>query len=226
MHCRTCLDTRADIHLFGYVTNKIRCSGRPLSCGEPHRFNRGGTAHQSSWQLDDVHGPRIGCRRFEAPEDTTELDGGLTPAPVSVDAAPAIVAVGVSDTFEFRSLLQPFSSDMTVYGGIKLLAALIFQKGHRYTLGFAALPRLAHLGSLREVWRRRWNNCIGNLDGYILTEEWDFGVLRQRIKSRVAADFRNWENSSSDFDKQVDRVTKALRSDEGVREKQPPPSRL
>jgi TIR domain len=64
-----------------------------------------------------------------------------------------------------------------------------------------------------------------NLDGYIQTEEWDFGVLRQRIKSRIAADFRDWENSTSNFDKQVDRVIKALRADEGARE-HPPPSRL
>jgi uncharacterized protein YjbI with pentapeptide repeats len=64
-----------------------------------------------------------------------------------------------------------------------------------------------------------------NLDGYILTEEWDFGVLRQRIKSRVAADFRDWEKPHSDFDKQVDRVIKALRADEGARET-PPSFRL
>jgi hypothetical protein len=64
-----------------------------------------------------------------------------------------------------------------------------------------------------------------NLDGYMFTDEWDLGVLANEIRSRVAADFRDWEKPSSNFDKQVDRVIKALRADEGAREK-PPPSRL
>ena len=64
-----------------------------------------------------------------------------------------------------------------------------------------------------------------NLDGYMFTDQWDLGVLANEIRSRVAADFRDWENSSSNFDKQVDRVIRALRADEGAREK-PPPSRL
>jgi hypothetical protein len=64
-----------------------------------------------------------------------------------------------------------------------------------------------------------------NLDGYMFTDKWDLGVFATEIRSRVAADFRDWENSSSNFDKQVDRVIKALRADEGAREL-PPPSRL
>jgi TIR domain/Pentapeptide repeats (8 copies) len=64
-----------------------------------------------------------------------------------------------------------------------------------------------------------------NLDGYMFTDKWDLGVLAKEIRSRVAADFRDWENSSSNFDKQVDRVIKALRADEEGRE-QPPPSKL
>jgi hypothetical protein len=64
-----------------------------------------------------------------------------------------------------------------------------------------------------------------NLDGYMLTDQWDLGVLANEIRSRVAADFRDWEKPDSNFDKQVDRVIKALRADEGAREK-PPPSRL
>jgi hypothetical protein len=59
----------------------------------------------------------------------------------------------------------------------------------------------------------------------MFTDHWDLGVLANEIKSRVAADFRGWENSSSNFDKQVDRVIKALRADEGAREK-PPSSKL
>jgi TIR domain/Pentapeptide repeats (8 copies) len=63
------------------------------------------------------------------------------------------------------------------------------------------------------------------LDDFMLSENWDFGTHAREIRSRVAADFRDWENSSSNFDKQVDRVIKALRADEGAREK-PPPSKL
>jgi hypothetical protein len=59
----------------------------------------------------------------------------------------------------------------------------------------------------------------------MFTDKWDLGVLANEIRSRVAADFRYWEKSSSSFDKQVDRVIKALRPDEGAREK-PPPSKF
>ena len=64
-----------------------------------------------------------------------------------------------------------------------------------------------------------------NLDGYMFTGEWDLGILANEIRSRVAADFRDREKPSSNFDKEVDRVIKALRADEGARE-QPPPSKL
>jgi hypothetical protein len=64
-----------------------------------------------------------------------------------------------------------------------------------------------------------------NLDGYMFTDHWDLGVLANEIRSRVAADFRDWENSGTNFNKQVDLVIKALRADEGARKK-PPPSKL
>jgi hypothetical protein len=54
---------------------------------------------------------------------------------------------------------------------------------------------------------------------------WDLGVLANEIRSHVASDFQGWEANKQIFDIQVDRVTKALRADEGAREK-PPPSRL
>jgi TIR domain len=64
-----------------------------------------------------------------------------------------------------------------------------------------------------------------NLDNYMFTDRWDLGVLATEIKSRVAADFQGWETNKQNFDIQVDRVIKALRADEGAREK-PPPSKL
>ena len=64
-----------------------------------------------------------------------------------------------------------------------------------------------------------------NLDGYMFTDQWDLGVLANEIRSRVAANFQGWETNKQNFDIQVDRVIKALRADEGAREK-PPPSRL
>jgi uncharacterized protein YjbI with pentapeptide repeats len=64
-----------------------------------------------------------------------------------------------------------------------------------------------------------------NLDGYMFTAEWNLGVLADEIRSRVAANFQGWETNKQNFDIQVDRVIKALRADEGAREK-PPPSKL
>ncbi len=64
-----------------------------------------------------------------------------------------------------------------------------------------------------------------NLDGYMFTDQWDLGVLANEIRSRVAADFQDWEKPTSNFAQQVDRVIKALRADEGAREL-PPPSKL
>jgi hypothetical protein len=66
-----------------------------------------------------------------------------------------------------------------------------------------------------------------NLDGYMLTDQWDLGVFakKKKITKRVAADFQGWETDQQKFEQQVDKVIRALRADEGAREA-PPPSRL
>jgi len=62
-----------------------------------------------------------------------------------------------------------------------------------------------------------------DLDGY-LGNGW-LSPKKTQVRSRLAADFRGWENDDSIFDAQVEQVIKALRADDGAREK-PPVGRL
>lgn len=55
-----------------------------------------------------------------------------------------------------------------------------------------------------------------NLDGYMFKGEWESGKERQ-IKSRLVADFTGWENENSKFEKQFEKIVKALRVDEEER---------
>jgi hypothetical protein len=59
-----------------------------------------------------------------------------------------------------------------------------------------------------------------NLDGYLF--KWENGKAQQ-VKNRLAADFTGWEKDNSIFEKQVERVVKALQTGDTGREPAPVP---
>ena len=60
-----------------------------------------------------------------------------------------------------------------------------------------------------------------NLDGYLFSDAFT-SAKKQQIKSRLAADFTGWEHDNAVFEREIERVIKALRMDR----ESPPESKL
>ena len=60
-----------------------------------------------------------------------------------------------------------------------------------------------------------------NLDGFLFNDEYQSGK-KAEIKSRVAANFVGWEKDHALFDRELQKVIRALRADGGGREESPP----
>lgn len=63
-----------------------------------------------------------------------------------------------------------------------------------------------------------------NVDGYLFCGQWQSGKEEQ-VKSRIAADFTGWETDNAKFEREFEKVVKALRADGGGRGV-PPTSKL
>ncbi|MCD4684708.1 MAG: toll/interleukin-1 receptor domain-containing protein [Anaerolineae bacterium] len=77
-----------------------------------------------------------------------------------------------------------------------------------------------------EELRKRYGRTIPvliplDLDGYIFSDKCDSWIARE-VKTRLAADFKGWEHDNALFEREIERVFRALRTDEG-REPTPNP---
>ena len=74
------------------------------------------------------------------------------------------------------------------------------------------------LNKERDLWNERQQKIMAmiplNLDGYLFLDDWKSGY-RQQVRDRVAADFTGWKNDADEFELQLERVVRALRTDGG-----------
>ena len=61
-----------------------------------------------------------------------------------------------------------------------------------------------------------------NLGGYLFSADYPSGK-KAEITSRVAANFVGWERDHALFDRELQKVIRALKTDDAGREKPPPP---
>jgi len=76
------------------------------------------------------------------------------------------------------------------------------------------------------IWKERNQKVLAliplDLDGYVLSGQWESGKSSY-LTSRFVGDFTAWEEDNAKFETGVEKLVKALRADDGAREKPPEP---